>query len=76
MAEAEAPFALSTMDYCFRGTGHIHGGIGALAWAMVEAIKGLGGSVMLSSRVRASDRRPTVPPFSSQLCKFTTVVCS
>jgi len=53
VAEAEAPFALSTMDYCFRGTGHIHGGIGALAWAMVEAIKGLGGSVMLSSRVRA-----------------------
>lgn len=53
VAEAEAPFALSTMDYCFRGTGHIRGGIGALAWAMVEAIEGLGGSVMLSSRVRA-----------------------
>lgn len=50
---AEAPFAMSTMDYCFRGTGHVRGGIGKLAWAMLAAIEQLGGAVHLSSRVRA-----------------------
>ena len=53
---AEAPFAMATMDYCFRGTGHIHGGIGELAWAMLRAIEGLGGTVRLSSRVRSLSR--------------------
>ena len=36
--EAEAPFAMGAMDYYFRGTGHIRGGIGNLATAMVRAI--------------------------------------
>ncbi|MFT5683542.1 MAG: phytoene dehydrogenase-like protein [Myxococcota bacterium] len=50
--DAEAPFAMSTMDYCFRGTGHVRGGIGELASAMLQAIEGLGGTVMLACRVR------------------------
>ncbi len=55
-AEAEAPFALGTMDYYWRGTGHVRGGIGRLAWGLVEAIRGLGGRVELSCRVRALAR--------------------
>ena len=52
-AEAEAPFALGTMDYYWRGTGHVRGGIGRLAWGLVQAIRALGGRVELSCRVRA-----------------------
>lgn len=52
-AEAEAPFALGTMDYYWRGTGHVRGGIGRLAWGLVEAIRRLGGRVELADRVRA-----------------------
>ena len=55
-ADAEAPFALSTLDYTFRGTGHIHGGIGVLAKAMVTAIRRAGGTVHLASRVRSLTR--------------------
>ena len=51
-SEAEAPFALGTMDYYFRGTGHVRGGIGRLAWAMVEAIRQGGGEVRFADRVR------------------------
>lgn len=56
MASAEAPFALSTLDYCFRGAGHVHGGIGALATAMLQAVEGLGGEVHMPSRVRRLER--------------------
>ena len=58
MATAEAPFALSTLDYCFRGAGHVEGGIGALADAMVKAIADLGGTVHMPSRVRRLERSP------------------
>jgi phytoene dehydrogenase-like protein len=51
-AEAEAPFALGAMDYYFRGTGHVHGGIGTLATAMVDAIRKAGGEVHLACSVR------------------------
>jgi phytoene dehydrogenase-like protein len=51
-ARAESPFALGTMDYYFRGTGHVRGGIGRLAWALVEAIKAAGGQVEFAHRVR------------------------
>ena len=37
-AEAEAPFALATMDYYWRGTGHVRGGIGELATALTGAL--------------------------------------
>ena len=50
--EAEAPFALSAMDYYFRGTGHVRGGIGSLAWGMVDAIEQAGGEVSFTHRVR------------------------
>ncbi|RDV38424.1 FAD-dependent oxidoreductase [Bradymonadaceae bacterium TMQ3] len=49
--EAEAPFALAAMDYFFRGTGHIHGGIGQLAIALSEAIASLGATVSMADAV-------------------------
>jgi phytoene dehydrogenase-like protein len=52
-AEAEAPFALATMDYYWRGTGHVRGGIGQLASALLGAVRALGGEVRLASRVKA-----------------------
>lgn len=55
-ASAEAPFALSTMDYLFRGTGHVHGGIGELAWAMARAVERAGGELRLADRVRGLRR--------------------
>ncbi|MEZ4460696.1 MAG: NAD(P)-binding protein [bacterium] len=42
VAEAEAPFAFATMDYFFRGTGHVHGGVGHLAWALCHAFRTAG----------------------------------
>ncbi len=55
-AEVEAPFALGAMDYGFRGTGHVHGGIGELAWALARALERRGGTVRLSDRVKALSR--------------------
>lgn len=57
---AEAPFALGTMDYYFRGTGHVRGGIGRLAWGLVSAIEALGGRLLFSHRVRSMTRRSGV----------------
>lgn len=56
-AEAEAPFALAAMDYCFRGTGHVRGGIGELAWSLLRAAESLGAEVRLPARVRGLRRR-------------------
>lgn len=55
-ASAEAPFAMATMDYYFRGTGHVRGGIGELAWALTKAIETKGGEVRFSSRVKSIRR--------------------
>ncbi|MGB5219564.1 MAG: NAD(P)/FAD-dependent oxidoreductase [Polyangiales bacterium] len=55
-AEAEAPFAMAAMDYFFRGTGHVHGGIGRLAWGLTEAIQRAGGEVQLANRVKGVRR--------------------
>lgn len=55
-AEAEAPFAMAAIDYFFRGTGHVRGGIGSLAWGLVEAIRRAGGEVLLANRVRRIER--------------------
>ena len=52
-AEAEAPFALSAMDYAWRGTGHVRGGIGALARALTDAVTRLGGAVHLATAVKS-----------------------
>jgi phytoene dehydrogenase-like protein len=51
--EAEAPFAMGAMDYYFRGTGHVRGGIGQLAHAMADAIRSLGGEVVLPCKVHS-----------------------
>ncbi len=51
--EAEAPFAMAAMDYYWRGTGHIRGGIGALAVGLVAALRGLGADVRMADRVTA-----------------------
>ena len=55
-ASAEAPFAMSTMDYYFRGTGHVRGGIGGLASGLVGAIEKLGSEVRFSTRVKSLHR--------------------
>lgn len=55
-SEAEAPFAMAAMDYFFRGTGHVHGGIGKLAWGLTDAIQQAGGEVQLANRVKAMSR--------------------
>lgn len=52
-AEAETPFALGAMDYYWRGTGHVRGGVGRLAEALVQAITRCGGEVLLANRVKA-----------------------
>jgi phytoene dehydrogenase-like protein len=49
-AEAEAPFAFGAMDYYHRGTGHVRGGFGRLADALVAGCKTLGVDVRFSSR--------------------------
>lgn len=54
--EAEAPFALATMDYFFRGTGHIDGGVGRLAWAMARAFEAHGGRLYMADRVTGLER--------------------
>jgi len=54
--DAEAPFAMAAVDYFFRGTGHVHGGIGQLAWALVDAIQSAGGRVVLANRVKGIHR--------------------
>lgn len=55
-SRAEAPFALAAMDYCFRGVGHVEGGIGQLAWALLRAAEALGAEVRLPARVRGLRR--------------------
>ena len=56
---AEAPFALAAMDYFWRGTGHVRGGIGALANALVEAIEVRGGRVQFTDRVKRLEPSPS-----------------
>lgn len=63
--QAEAPFALGAMDYCFRGTAHIHGGIGELAQALADAVVAQGGELRLSARVKAIE--PVAGGFEVQL---------
>lgn len=55
-ARAEAPFALAAIDYPFRGTGHVRGGIGALATALTDAVARGGGVVAMATRATALSR--------------------
>jgi len=50
--DADAVFALCALDYVWRGTGHVRGGIGRLASALVSAVQHAGGSVQLARRAR------------------------
>ncbi|MDF1662690.1 MAG: FAD-dependent oxidoreductase [Planctomycetota bacterium] len=54
--EAEALFALSTLDYYFRGTQHIRGGLGELAKGLVQAIEKEQGDVLYTRRVKRLTR--------------------
>jgi phytoene dehydrogenase-like protein len=47
----EFSFALGAIDYLWRGTGHVRGGIGVLAQGLVGAIRAQGGQVSLADRV-------------------------
>ncbi len=55
--EAEAAVALSALDYAWRGTGHVHGGIGELAVALSRAVTAQGGGVYFTERALQIDRR-------------------
>lgn len=50
-SEVESPFALSAMDYFFRGTGHVRGGVGKLAHALTDALAQQGGHVYMADGV-------------------------
>jgi phytoene dehydrogenase-like protein len=54
--EAEAPFALAALDYAYRGTAHVRGGIGGLAWGMARAFEEAGGEVRMPERVKRLER--------------------
>ncbi|HEX8441172.1 NAD(P)/FAD-dependent oxidoreductase [Archangium sp.] len=56
--EAEAPFAMAAMDYYWRGTGHVRGGIGRLASALAGAVASGGGEVLFANRVKSLERVP------------------
>ncbi|MCB9623568.1 MAG: FAD-dependent oxidoreductase [Sandaracinus sp.] len=58
--EVEAPFALGAMDYAFRGTGHVVGGVGELAWALARRFAALGGQLRTSDGVRTLTREGNV----------------
>lgn len=49
--EAEAGIALSAMDYVFRGTAHVHGGVGVLAEALLGGARRMGAEVRMTNRV-------------------------
>jgi phytoene dehydrogenase-like protein len=51
--EAETPFALAAMDYYWRGTAHVRGGIGQLARGLGQAVAARGGEVLYANRVKA-----------------------
>lgn len=51
--DAEAPVALSAMDYPWRGTAHVKGGVGELAWALWRGFLAAGGDGRLSDRAKS-----------------------
>ncbi len=57
--EAETAFALAAIDYPFRATGHVEGGIGTLAQMMVDASLHAGAEVRFTDRVHAVRREGT-----------------
>ncbi len=56
--DAEAPFAMATMDYLFRGTGHVKGGVGQLAWALARSVEAHQGQLFFADRVSKIEADP------------------
>ena len=56
-AQAEALWALAILDFFFRGTGHVKGGIGVLARSLVKAIEDNGGQVNYVDEIRSLQPR-------------------
>lgn len=54
--EAEATFALAAMDYYYRGTAHVQGGVGALASAILAGAAREGVDVRMPNRVSGLTR--------------------
>jgi phytoene dehydrogenase-like protein len=54
--EAEALFALAAMDYYYRGTAHVRGGVGTLANVLLAAAGSAGADVRMPARVSALRR--------------------
>ena len=68
--EAEAPFALATLDYFFRGVAHVHGGIGELARGLAGALSGLGVNVtVMTARPAPSSGIRSAPAVWSAGCR-------
>jgi len=57
-ADAEALFALAAMDYYYRGTAHVRGGVGTLADVLLAAAAQAGAEVRLPARVSGLRRAP------------------
>lgn len=55
--EAEAPFALAAMDYFYRGTAHVRGGVGKVADALVEGCRANGADVRMADAVWSIERK-------------------
>ncbi len=51
--EAEAPFALGAIDTLVRSAHHVHGGMGALAAGLADAIRAAGGQIRFTDPVRS-----------------------
>jgi phytoene dehydrogenase-like protein len=54
--DAEAPLALAALDFPFRGTRHVRGGVGRLATAMADTVERLGGRVHMACRATRATR--------------------
>ena len=54
--DAEAPLALSALDYLWRGAAHVDGGVGALASALSGALQQAGGEARFAARARGLQR--------------------
>lgn len=54
--DAEAPVALSAMDYPWRGTAHVKGGVGELAWSLWRGFLAAGGDGRLTDRAKRISR--------------------
>lgn len=54
--EAEAPMAMAAMDYYYRGSAHVQGGVGTVASALVAGARQLGVDVRMPNRVQGLRR--------------------